>query len=77
MRKVGGPATQLDGRSNAEIHADRYYTGSSARRIIAVGDLPTSFGAPQLILQDKRVLPERPPYYVVCDFELTFYRTLP
>ena len=41
---------QLDDEANAEI-ADRYYTGSSARHVVAVGDLPTSFGAPQLILQ--------------------------
>ena len=36
---------------NAEI-ADRYYTDSSARHVVAVGDLPTSsVGAPQLVLQ--------------------------
>ena len=32
---------QLDDEANAEI-ADRYYTGSSAHRVVAVGDLPTS-----------------------------------
>ena len=42
---------QLDDEANAEI-ADRYYTGSSARHVVAVGDLPTSsVGAPQLVLQ--------------------------
>ena len=34
---------------NSEI-ADGYYTGSSARRVVAVGDLPTSsVSAPQLV----------------------------
>ena len=42
---------QLDDESNSKI-ADRYYTGSSARRVVAVGDLPTSsVSAPQLVLQ--------------------------
>ena len=41
----------LDDEANSQI-ADGYATGSSARRGVAVGDLPTSsVGAPQLILQ--------------------------
>ena len=31
----------LDDEANSEI-ADGYYTGSSARHVVAVGDLPTS-----------------------------------
>eukprot|EP00964_Phaeocystis_antarctica_P073621 scaffold45188_cov83-Phaeocystis_antarctica.AAC.2 len=46
-----GDQLQLDDESNSQI-ADRYYTGSSARRVVAVGDLPTSsVGAPQLVPQ--------------------------
>ena len=42
---------QLDDEANSEI-ADRYTTGSSARHVVAVGDLPTSsVSAPQLVLQ--------------------------
>ena len=41
----------LDDEVNSEI-ADRYYTGSSARHVVAVGDLPTSsVSAVQLVLQ--------------------------
>eukprot|EP00964_Phaeocystis_antarctica_P051023 scaffold29749_cov49-Phaeocystis_antarctica.AAC.2 len=42
---------QLDDESNSKI-AEGYATGSSARRGVAIGDLPTSIvGAPQLVLQ--------------------------
>ena len=42
----------LDDEANAEI-ADRYYTGSSARRVVAVGDLPaSSVSAPQRVPQE-------------------------
>ena len=42
---------QLDDEANSEI-ADGYDTGSSARRVVAVGDLPTSsVSAPQLALR--------------------------
>ena len=42
----------LDDEANSEI-ADGYATGSSARRGVAVGDMPTSSvgDMPQLILQ--------------------------
>ena len=41
----------LDDEVNSEI-ADGYYTGSSARHVVAVGDLPTSsVSAVQLVLQ--------------------------
>ena len=44
-----GDQLQLDDEANSEI-ADRYYTGSSARRVVAVGDLPTcSVSAVQLV----------------------------
>ena len=44
-----GDQLGLDDEANAKI-ADRYATGSSARRGVAVGDLPTSSaGAPQLV----------------------------
>ena len=36
-----GDQLGLDDEANSEI-ADRYYTGSSARHVVAVGDLPTS-----------------------------------
>ena len=40
---------QLDDESNSKI-ADRYYMGSSARRVVAVRDLPTSIvSEPQLV----------------------------
>eukprot|EP00964_Phaeocystis_antarctica_P109127 scaffold73616_cov42-Phaeocystis_antarctica.AAC.2 len=43
-----GDQLQLDDESNSQI-ADRYATGSSARRGVAVGDLPTSIvSEPQL-----------------------------
>ena len=46
-----GDQLQLDDESNSQI-ADHYYTGSSARRVVAVGDLPTSsVSAPQLVPQ--------------------------
>ena len=46
-----GDQLQLDDEVNSEI-ADGYYTGSSARHVVAVGDLPTSsVGAVQLVLQ--------------------------
>ena len=46
-----GDQLGLDDEVNSEI-ADRYYTGSSARHVVAVGDLPTSsVGAVQLVLQ--------------------------
>ena len=42
---------QLDDEANAKI-ADGYATGSSARHVVAVGDLPTSsVSAVQLVLQ--------------------------
>ena len=51
---------QLDGESNAKI-ADRYGTGSSARRNVAVGDLPTSsVSAPQLVLETLGSAPTPP-----------------
>ena len=44
-----GDQLQLGDEVNSEI-ADRYYTGSSARHVVAVGDLPTSSAsAPQLV----------------------------
>ena len=44
-----GDQLGLDDEANSEI-ADGYATGSSARRGVAVGDLPTSsLSAPQLI----------------------------
>ena len=46
-----GDQLGLDDEVNSEI-ADRYDTGSSARRVVAVGDLPTSsVSAVQLVLQ--------------------------
>ena len=46
-----GDQLGLDDEANAKI-ADGYATGSSARRGVAVGDLPTSSAsAPQLILE--------------------------
>ena len=46
-----GDQLQLDDEVNSEI-ADGYATGSSARRGVAVGDLPTSIlSAPQLVPQ--------------------------
>ena len=51
---------QLDGESNAKI-ADHYGTGSSARRNVAVGDLPTSsVSAPQLVLETLGSAPTPP-----------------
>ena len=46
-----GDQLQLDDEVNSQI-ADGYATGSSARRGVAVGDLPTSsVSAPQLVLE--------------------------
>ena len=42
---------QLDDESNSKI-ADRYYMGSSARRVVAVGDLPT------FIVSEPQLVPE-------------------
>ena len=51
---------QLDGESNAKI-ADRYGTGSSARRNVAVGDFPaSSVSAPQLVLETLGSAPTPP-----------------
>ena len=51
---------QLDDETNSEI-ADGYATDSSARRGVAVGDLPTSSAsAPQLILQTLVSAPTPP-----------------
>ena len=51
---------QLDDEANSEI-ADGYATGSSARRGVAVGDLPaSSVSAPQLVLQTLGSAPTLP-----------------
>ena len=42
---------QLDDEANSKI-ADRYGTGSSARRVVAVGDLPT------FIVSEPQLVPE-------------------
>ena len=50
----------LDDEVNSEI-ANGYYTGSSARRVVAVGDLPASSGsAVQLVLQTLGSAPTPP-----------------
>ena len=51
---------QLDDEANSKI-ADGYATGSSARRGVAVGDLPASSGsAVQLVLQTLGSAPTPP-----------------
>eukprot|EP00964_Phaeocystis_antarctica_P128821 scaffold92632_cov52-Phaeocystis_antarctica.AAC.1 len=53
---------QLDDEVNSEI-ADGYATGSSARRGVAVGDLPTSsVSAPQLVLEQAGSARTHPVY---------------
>ena len=53
-------AAILDDEVNSEI-ADGYATGSSARRGVAVGDLPTSsVSAPQLVLEQAGSAPTLP-----------------
>jgi hypothetical protein len=56
-----GDQLGLDDEANSEIIADRYATGSSARRGVAVGDLPTSSVSAVQLIPEKACLEQTHP----------------